>query len=125
MDYKEALNLLKDHDGIHNLTHLCREENTDLIQRNAYRNLVVKLAQENTETPSIISQIRSASTAAIDFVKSGFKMVDEEEVERRHNICKSCEHYNAPENRCNVCGCYLKLKQRLESSHCPLPVPKW
>jgi hypothetical protein len=43
--------------------------------------------------------------------------------EYRKKICDSCEHKNNLLNRCNICGCFLSLKQRFDSQSCPLM--KW
>ena len=44
-----------------------------------------------------------------------------EEVQRRLAICHACEFYQ--NGRCLKCGCYMNLKTRLETEHCP--IGKW
>ena len=41
----------------------------------------------------------------------------------RLNICKSCEFYRERTNQCKKCGCFMKLKTKLEHARCP--VGKW
>jgi hypothetical protein len=43
----------------------------------------------------------------------------------RMNICGGCEHLNKGlrVSRCNLCGCILALKARMEKESCP--VKKW
>lgn len=45
------------------------------------------------------------------------------EIERRLAICKTCEHFVDNPMKCRKCGCYLNLKTRLETEHCP--IGKW
>lgn len=47
----------------------------------------------------------------------------EEIAEYRLNICKSCEFYRERTNQCKKCGCFMKLKTKLENARCPLG--KW
>lgn len=35
-------------------------------------------------------------------------------------ICKTCDHYRPKTSRCNICGCYMNFKARLDSSECPI-----
>ena len=45
-----------------------------------------------------------------------------EELEKyRLSICQTCEHY--VRRRCQKCGCFMKLKTKLEHAKCP--VGKW
>jgi hypothetical protein len=52
----------------------------------------------------------------------------------RYGICKICDKYNAEDDKCTVCGCFMEiktgtkihrnpLKLRTEVTHCPLG--KW
>jgi hypothetical protein len=46
------------------------------------------------------------------------------EISRRLEICGGCEFFvESPRMRCQKCGCYLNLKSRLETEHCP--IGKW
>lgn len=47
----------------------------------------------------------------------------EDLVEYRLNICRQCPHFYAKLQKCTKCGCFMKLKTRLEKAHCP--VGKW
>lgn len=60
---------------------------------------------------------------------------DTNESDRRLNICKSCDQYNAKRDKCTECSCYMSVKTpmlkhknpaklgRIEITHCPLG--KW
>lgn len=67
-------------------------------------------------------------------------LVVKEEIEKmsaeRMAICRTCpfnsevarangQHIVRQDEHCLKCGCVLKLKTRVPSAHCPLPVPKW
>jgi hypothetical protein len=45
------------------------------------------------------------------------------EIERRMDICRDCQHFQESPMKCRKCGCYLNLKTRLETEHCP--IQKW
>jgi len=45
------------------------------------------------------------------------------EVARRLSICRACEFFQASPMRCLKCSCFLALKTRLETEHCP--IGKW
>lgn len=49
--------------------------------------------------------------------------LDEDVVEKRIEICRSCEHFIKDSQRCNLCGCFMNWKTRLTSAHCP--IDKW
>jgi hypothetical protein len=51
-------------------------------------------------------------------------MASQDEVARRLSICRCCEFFKeSPAMRCLKCGCFLNLKTRLETEHCP--IRKW
>jgi len=43
--------------------------------------------------------------------------------EDRLATCEGCVHYHAPDDRCKVCGCLIKIKASLQAESCP--VNKW
>ena len=64
----------------------------------------------------------------IDLLKAGRdialrKFVPEEVKQNRLEICHGCEHWNKVNNQCKECGCQMRVKTSLSSSHCPLN--KW
>ena len=46
-----------------------------------------------------------------------------EEIEDRMSICRECDRYDAAQNRCRECGCYMVVKARFGTESCPLN--KW
>ena len=49
--------------------------------------------------------------------------VDQTEFDRRMAICRSCEFLKRPAEQCSKCGCFMKLKSKIERAHCP--IHKW
>jgi len=47
----------------------------------------------------------------------------EEIVKSRLEICNSCEFFVKSTVQCRKCGCFMKLKTRLEKAKCP--IKKW
>ncbi len=37
----------------------------------------------------------------------------------RWAICQRCE-YLKPSKRCDICGCFMKVKTKLAAAHCPI-----
>jgi hypothetical protein len=83
--------------------------------------------------PTIRVQAGNALAAAGRFVGAWWKgdqtTVDTAEAARRLAICFQCDKYDNKSNRCSLCGCFSKYKNRLATEHCPLPEseggPKW
>lgn len=73
------------------------------------------------EYPSLGRQLMNAAQAAVAFAKSGFKTVDQAEIDRRLAICATCEQYDPEQERCRHpdCGCFMRVKARAQSSTCP------
>jgi hypothetical protein len=60
----------------------------------------------------------------------GVEPTDTATMERRYAICRACPKYDAPHDKCTICGCYMSEKTRLrihrniprvryELTHCP------
>jgi len=47
----------------------------------------------------------------------------EEIAQYRLEICKSCEWFRQRTETCRKCGCFMKLKTKLEAAKCP--IGKW
>ena len=57
-----------------------------------------------------------------DRVKS-VMLHDQDIIDKRWDICNSCEHFNKTTTQCGKCGCFMKLKHRIATVACP--VDKW
>lgn len=47
----------------------------------------------------------------------------EEIVEYRLSICRTCEFFKPKTEQCRKCGCFMNLKTKLERANCP--IGKW
>ena len=47
----------------------------------------------------------------------------EDEFNRRMDICKACPFFVVRTQQCRKCGCFMKLKTKLERASCP--IKKW
>jgi hypothetical protein len=50
-------------------------------------------------------------------------LVDNDEAHRRFDFCRKCPELIRPTAQCKKCGCFMKVKVRIEGSECPLG--KW
>ena len=73
------------------------------------------------EYPPLATQARNLAGAAVRFVASGFATVDQAEYDRRRAICEGCPSglYDAAQDRCTVCACYVSVKPWSRSEKCP------
>lgn len=47
----------------------------------------------------------------------------ESTIQSRQDICRGCDRLLKPMWSCVECGCFMKIKTRLEASKCP--IGKW
>ncbi len=74
------------------------------------------------EKPTLGTMAASLAAATQAWAKKGFKLVDEEEHQRRLALCRPCEFiYDG--GRCRKCGCFMEVKSKLAGMKCP--VDKW
>jgi hypothetical protein len=80
---------------------------------------------EEAKMPSKITQAKNAAVAASKLAKQVVSLkkvkVSDEEYNRRMEICKGCDKFK--KNRCTVCGCVSKWKNKLQTETCP--IGKW
>lgn len=50
-------------------------------------------------------------------------LTEKTEAQRRHSICKQCEHYRKITDQCKKCNCFMIAKTKIKNSSCP--VGKW
>ena len=58
-----------------------------------------------------------------DVINSNVPKATVEEAERRYSICLGCPELLKVTKQCKQCGCFMKLKVKIEGSSCPLE--KW
>jgi len=69
--------------------------------------------------PVTTDTAKSLSQAAMDILTNSKATLKERE--RRYNICRKCP--DRKNDRCGLCGCFIKSKTILANSECP--VGKW
>jgi hypothetical protein len=69
--------------------------------------------------PSLWQQTKNLAGSMKEAAKEGFQKSSEEEIKRRLEICHGCEYFIPESSRCSLCGCAMRLKTKLQSSHCP------
>lgn len=86
--------------------------------------------RKKSEYPPLLKQAKNYATALAKHTLSGGATCDDTEVQARLAVCRSCEKYNAADERCTVCGCRANAdanaftnKLRMKSQKCPLE--KW
>lgn len=82
-----------------------------------------KILEGDLQEPSLIQKAINFAGALTNHISSGMKNVSDEELERRINICKSCEFFNPANESCTKCGCRMSIKASWQESVCPLN--KW
>jgi hypothetical protein len=83
--------------------------------------------QEDTQYPSIKTMAKTAASSTANWIKSGAKIVDEETLNKRKEVCRTCEFWNSEAlggtGRCKKCGCSTWAKLRMATEKCP--IGKW
>lgn len=59
--------------------------------------------------------------ALVGWASQGMPITPPEELKKRQETCKNCEHFTG--SRCKLCGCFTQAKLRMASEKCP--VGKW
>jgi hypothetical protein len=98
---------------------------------NAHLNLAISKKnnepQPKPEPPSLFQMAKNVTSAASRFIKTGMKVVTEEQLQQRLEICRSCDKFDSAAlngtGRCLLCGCSTALKLKMASEKCP--VDKW
>ena len=77
--------------------------------------------QRHSEMPSSIAMASSLGKNLLEWSAGGFKICEGDELNKRLELCASCEYLI--NKRCLKCGCFIEVKTRLKTSKCP--IGKW
>ena len=83
----------------------------------------------NIQMQPLFQQGKNLAMASAAHVASGMKNRSDEDAAKCFEICQGnegvakCEFFDTGRQRCSKCGCYMKVKTRWQSAHCPLG--KW
>jgi hypothetical protein len=97
------------------------------MNREELKELLIKNSKNIKRTPSINQMAKNVVQTAVDTVKTvaagnSFNMT-QDVINKRKEICNSCEFYNKNQDRCTKCGCFMAIKTYLRAATCPLG--KW
>ena len=74
--------------------------------------------QDKKQLPGLARQAVNLAKAAAEFIADGLHTVTPEVFEQRLDVCAGCPQRN--DERCGVCGCFVKEKAKMRVSECPL-----
>jgi hypothetical protein len=82
---------------------------------------------EDNNTPPLKEMVFGLTDAIKDSIQNlvsrGVILAKEEVADKRMQLCLDCEFFIKDQCRCSKCGCFMKVKTRLDTSKCP--VNKW
>lgn len=85
------------------------------------------LPSRGDDAVPFLKKVRNFATAAVQHVAAGMPMASDEEIIRRHDICRGCEFFK--DNSCSKCGCPVyrdkKFISKLAWADQSCPVGKW
>lgn len=103
------------------------DELWDLYLELKYNNTEKENLEQKPSYPSLFQMAKNVTKSAANFVKGGMKLVSEEQLQKRLEICRSCEKFDATAlngtGRCVLCGCSTALKLKMATEKCP--IDKW
>jgi len=81
----------------------------------------------NSATDYIIKNVTEVASTVVETVKENVIQpiveLDEAVVNQRFETCLKCDRFNHETQRCNECGCFMKIKTKFTQASCPLN--KW
>lgn len=63
------------------------------------------------------------NTKPWDIINPNTEWANEEKTKKRLSVCKTCPELIKLTTQCKKCGCFMKIKTKLELAACPLG--KW
>lgn len=77
----------------------------------------------SAEGNTVWSRFAMMVSTIYKFVRSGFKLEDEQKQVARLEICKTCPDFVPSTTQCKQCGCIMSRKVKISEASCPLK--KW
>jgi hypothetical protein len=97
----------------------CSQQNTEVKE-----NIPVGSIPMNNNPIRMLFELGNTTLDALrEYNRRGLLVKNEEKIDMRMKICNGCKVFNKESARCGLCGCFMKIKIRLEASNCPLG--KW
>jgi hypothetical protein len=79
-------------------------------------------AEEQPPTPQVFA-VSNDDVKPWDLLNPNTVFVDSASQKARFEICRTCPEFLAITTQCKKCGCFMKLKTKLEKATCP--IGKW
>jgi len=76
---------------------------------------------ESFPNSNVWYKVRSAMSEGMSWGVKGFQISGDHKT--RMDICRGCEFFNASNQTCFKCGCYMNAKTKMATAHCP--INKW
>ena len=112
----------KRNDGFEDRT-IVEAENLQKRDLDFEENIAITL---NVQSPSNLKMLQNFTSATFRWAKSGFRIADDETLEKRKAICDSCKYWSPTSRmgmgKCLKCGC-SSLKLKFKTEKCP--IGKW
>jgi Family of unknown function (DUF6171) len=99
---------------------LCHESHKDHLKWR--RRMIEKETGAAPVKVSLLQAGKNFISSAVQFAASGFKVLPDEDVKKRLDVCESCDQLT-PDRRCSICRCFVDAKAKLPHESCPLR--KW
>lgn len=104
-------------------------ENGQLLERPCNSSRSPKQAVNLSRAGDVpfLQKVRNFAVATVQHVAAGMPTATDEEILRRHDICRGCEFFK--DNSCSKCGCPIsrdrKFVSKLAWADQSCPVGKW
>lgn len=121
---RELIEAIAAHIGIFPPSHLTPEE---LSVHSGRKDWPAVLSSRQNKRPDFFERAKNFSLAAAQHIAAGAPMASEAEVQRRHDICTACPHFDG--KACGKCGCPISRERtwlsKLSWADQSCPVGKW
>ena len=116
---------------IDNIVYECKNCGKRITVHDEYSTAPILLCQNSLKRDkdqvSFVKKIKNFGAAVVNHMVSGFPTCTEEQIIKRHNICRSCEFMK--KNTCTKCGCPLIRNKvyvsKLAWADQECPIGKW
>lgn len=65
----------------------------------------------------------TGSDVVKNYIQNGEILSGDEKIDFRINVCYNCKCLDKETSRCSLCGCFMKVKVKLDAAKCP--IGKW
>tara|TARA_R100000734_G_scaffold19149_1_gene18616 strand:- start:1742 stop:1978 length:237 start_codon:yes stop_codon:yes gene_type:complete len=73
----------------------------------------------SNKTPNIFKMAMTFIVEVFKFAKTGAEITDRATFAKRWSTCLTCDYFLHKSSRCSQCGCFMKVKAKMNSAKCP------